>query len=176
MQLDLPLEMPDLRKSPYMEAPADPLPYVRKSPPRMVTAELPIGTQAAFIAAADTAAALGAPLNRFLTIRWRSLFSDGDVNALRVLPIVERIDYIIELLRKWLVRNSLPPFYIWVRENADDAGEHQIAQPGHARLLGSDGRIAQRGLDLGADLGRDFRQIAHMLGQFAGVARYVAET
>lgn len=124
MQLDLPLEMPDLRKSPYKEAPADPLPYVRKSRPRMVTADLPLGTQAAFIAAAETAAALSAPLNRFLTIRWSSLFSDGDVNPLRVLPTAERIDYLVELLRKWLVRNALPPFYIWVRENADDAGEH----------------------------------------------------
>lgn len=112
MQLELPLETPDLRKSLLANKRASHPPYVRKSPSRMVTAGLPVGTQAAFNAAADTAAALGAPLNRLVTIRWRSLFSDGDVNALRVLPTAERINYIIELLRKWLVRNSLPPFYI----------------------------------------------------------------
>ena len=100
------------------------MPYVRKSPTRMVTADLPVGTQAAFIAAASAAAARQKPLNVLLTIRWRSLFSDNDVNALRPFPTPERIDRLVELLRKWLIRNDAPPFYIWVRENADSVGEH----------------------------------------------------
>ncbi len=124
MQLSLPFETPDLRNSSLADLRTSHSPYVRKSPPRMITADLPVGTQAAFIAAAETAAALGKPLNRLLTIRWRSLFCDNDVNPLRVLPTAERIDRIVELLRKWFIRNSLPPFYIWVRENADNAGEH----------------------------------------------------
>jgi hypothetical protein len=67
---------------------------------------------------------LGCPLNTLLTIRWRSLFSGNDVNALRVLPIAERICDQVELLRKWLFRKSAPPVYIWFRENADSADEH----------------------------------------------------
>ena len=124
MQLSLPLETTDLRKQPFIEAPGTQLPYVRKSSPRMVTAALPIGTQAAFIAAAYAAAEKHMPINVLLTVRWRSLFIDNDVNALRPLPAPERIDRLVEHLRKWLVRNDAPPFYIWVRENADSAGEH----------------------------------------------------
>ena len=124
MQLSLPFETADLRKPPYKDVPGIRSAYVHKSPPRMITADLPIGTQASFIAAAAAAASLGAPINILLTIRWRSLFCDNDVNPLRPLPTPERIHYILERLRKWLVRNGAPPFYIWVRENADNAGEH----------------------------------------------------
>lgn len=73
---------PPLRKQPHIEALGTHLPYVRKSPTLMATADLPIGTQATFIASA--AADLQKPLNVLLTIRWRSLFSDNDVNASRV--------------------------------------------------------------------------------------------
>lgn len=124
MQFTLPIETADLRKRPHIGAPADPLPYVRKSPPRRLTEGLPIGTQARFIAAAEAAATQRKPLNVLLTIRWRSLFCDNDVNPLRPLPPPERIRHLTGLLRKWLVRNGAPPFYIWVRENADSAGEH----------------------------------------------------
>lgn len=124
MQLSLPFETTDLRKQPHIEAPGTQLPYVRKSLPRMVSADLPIGTQAAFIAAAYAAADKHMPINVLLTIRWRSLFSDNGVNALRPFPIPQRIDRLVEHLRKWLVRNDAPPFYIWVRENADSVGEH----------------------------------------------------
>jgi hypothetical protein len=124
MQFSLPFETTDLRKRPHIEALRTHLPYVRKSPTRMVTADLPIGTQAAFIAAAFAAAGHHKPLNVLLTVRWYSLFSDNDVNTLRPYPAPERIDRLVEHLRKWLVRNDAPPFYIWVRENADSVGEH----------------------------------------------------
>lgn len=124
MQLNLPFETADLRKEPHNDAPGTHLPYVRKSPPRRMTEGLPIGTQARFIAAASVAADMGYPLNTLLTIRWGSLFSDNDVNDLRVRPTAERIRYLVELLRKWIVRNGAPPFYIWARENADSAAEH----------------------------------------------------
>lgn len=75
---------PPLRKQPHIEALGTHLPYVRKSPTLMATADLPIGTQATFIAAASAVADLQKLLSVLLTIRWRSLFSDNDVNALRV--------------------------------------------------------------------------------------------
>lgn len=124
MQLVLPFETTDLRKKPLAETRTTHSPYVRKSVPRMVTADLPVGTQSNFLAAAEAAVALGTPINVLLTIRWRSLFSDNDVNPLRPYATPERIDRLVEHLRKWLVRNGAPPFYIWVRENADSAGEH----------------------------------------------------
>lgn len=124
MQLNLPFETADLRKEPHNDAPAIHLPYVRKSRPRRMTEGLPIGTQARFIEAAQLAAEKGRPLNTLLTIRWGSLFSDNDVNDLRVFPAAERIRHLVELLRKWIVRNGAPPFYVWARENADSADEH----------------------------------------------------
>lgn len=124
MQLNLPFETADIRIEPHSDAPATHLPYVRTLPPRRMTEGLPIGTQMRFIEAAQLAADKGSPLNTLLTIRWRSLFSDNDVNDLRVRPTAERIRHLVELLRKWLVRNGAPPFYIWARENADSADEH----------------------------------------------------
>lgn len=114
----------DLRNSPYGKAPASPFPYLRKAPPPKVTNGLPIGTQARFIEAAATAAARGTALNTLLTLRWVSLFCDGDVHPLRVLPTPGRIGHLVERLRKWLGRHALPLFYIWVREHADSSGEH----------------------------------------------------
>jgi hypothetical protein len=124
MQLSLPFETAEIRKEPHDDAPATHLPYVRKSPSRRMTEGLPIGTQERFIDAAMVAAGLGCPLNTFLTIRWRSMFSDNDVNALRVLPSAERIRHLVELLRKWIFRKGAPPVYIWARENADSTDEH----------------------------------------------------
>jgi hypothetical protein len=124
MQLTLSFETSDLQKNTLAESRRFLSPYVHKSAPQMVTADLPCGTQAKFLAAAHAAALLGTPLNVLLTIRWTSLFSDNDVNTLRPYPAPERIDRLVEHLRKWLVRNGAPPFYIWVRENADSAGEH----------------------------------------------------
>ncbi|WP_054005385.1 rolling circle replication-associated protein [Cypionkella psychrotolerans] len=124
MQLPLAFETTDLGKNFLAEPRTTPSPYVHKSAPRMVTADLPLGTQASFLAAAEAASSLGTPLNVLLTIRWISLFSDNDVNQLRPYPTPERIDRLVEHLRKWLVRNGAPPYYIWVRENADSVGEH----------------------------------------------------
>jgi hypothetical protein len=118
------VEMSDLRKPPIHKARAVPSPYGRRMPVPKITTGLPIGTQARFISAAATAAALGWPLNTLLTVRWNSLFCDRDVNPLRVLPTPDRIDHLVERLRKWLQRCGAPPVYIWVRENADTTGEH----------------------------------------------------
>ena len=92
-------------------------------PPRKQTDGLEIGTQARFLAAAARAAALGHPLNALLTVRWRTLFSDGDMHPLRAMDTPERIRHLVELLRKWLTRCGAPAHYIWVRETSD-IGEH----------------------------------------------------
>lgn len=118
------VEMSDLRKPPLHKAHAFPSAYGRKMPVLKITTGLPIGTQARFISAASTAAALGWPLNTLLTVRWNSLFCDRDLNPLRVLPTPDRIDHLVERLRKWLQRSGASPVYIWVRENADTTGEH----------------------------------------------------
>ena len=119
-------ETPDLRKRPIYEARADLSTYVPPpaNPPAMTTPALPIGTQARFIAAATAAARHGTPLNTLLTLRWSSLFSDNDVNWLRTMPVPERIDRLVERIRKWLAQRGLPPVYIWVREVAGPEAEH----------------------------------------------------
>ena len=117
-------EINDLRKSPYNKAPADLSPYSPRLRPFRITSTLPIGTQARFLAAARAAAAQCFPLNALLTIRWSSLFSANDVHPLRPLPAPDRIDRLVENLRKWLCRHEAPPYYIWVREHADAMGEH----------------------------------------------------
>lgn len=124
MQPSLPPGNADLRNSPYGKAPASLFPYFPKALPPKVTTGLPTGTQAQFIEAAAVAAARGAAINSLLTLRWVSLFCDGDVHPLRVIPTPGRIGHLVERLRKWLNRNDLPLFYIWVREHADSSGEH----------------------------------------------------
>ena len=129
MQLTLNLEAENdhLRKLPIEEAPASLSAYGaprRLANPARRTAALPRGTQARFIEAAGISADLGFPLNTLLTIRWDSLFSDNDVNPLRYLPVPNRIDRLVELLRKWLEWRDLPPAYIWVREATGSEGEH----------------------------------------------------
>lgn len=124
MQMSFNFETTDLRKSSIIGEPATQLPYGRKPRPVMTTDGLPIGTQARFIASAMIAAETGFPLNRLLTIRWISLFSANDVNMLRSLLVPARIDYLVELLRKWLLRNGCAKHYIWAREAAGSAGEH----------------------------------------------------
>lgn len=124
MQISFNFETTDLRKFPIVWEPASPLPYGRKPRPAMATDGLPVGTQVRLIAAAMVAAEFGFSLNRLLTIRWTSLFSANDVNPLRSLPVPARIDYLVELLRKWLHRNGCANHYIWAREAAGSAGEH----------------------------------------------------
>lgn len=124
MQLDLPLETIDLRNIAPEGKRASHSPYVAPAKPCYVTDGLPIGSQSRFIDLAMCAARNGNALNALVTIRWRSLFSDSDVNQLRVMPPPDRITYIMELVRKWLKRNGLPCFYIWVRESAGHEDEH----------------------------------------------------
>lgn len=117
-------ETADLRTRPIYKAPAFHLAYCRPSDAPKVTGGLEPGTQAKFIAAAARAADLGHPLNTLLTVRWVSLFSDGDVHPLRAMPPPQRIRHLVELFRKWLTRRDLPAVYIWVRETAQPVGEH----------------------------------------------------
>lgn len=119
-----PAETADLRKRPIYVEPAVQPAYLPPPTPPRTTSGLPIGTQVRFIAAAAAAASVGRPLNTLLTLRWASLFSDNDVNWLRTLPVPERIDRLVERLRKWLTRNGLPPIYIWAREAAGGDAEH----------------------------------------------------
>lgn len=112
-------EIFDIRNHPQYKEHADHWAYGAK-----LTDGLPLGTQASFIKAAMAAAKEGLPLNTLLSIRWTSLFSDNDVNPLRSMPIPQRIDYMVELFRKWWAKRGLPVFYIWVREIADSTGEH----------------------------------------------------
>lgn len=117
-------ETDNLRNSGHIGDPALPSAYGASQVAAKSTTALPIGTQARFIKAAATAAELGRPINALITIRWVSLFSADDVNPLRVLPHAECVRHLVELLRKWMARHGIPPYYIWVRENADTTGEH----------------------------------------------------
>lgn len=119
-------EPPDLRKHPIYKDRADLSAYVPSTanPALITTTALPIGTQARFIEAAAVAAHYGTPLNTLLTLRWSSLFSDNAVNWLRTMPVPERIDRLVERIRKWLARRDLPPIYIWAREVAGPEAEH----------------------------------------------------
>jgi hypothetical protein len=124
LTFDFSPEMDDIRKSPIKAEHAILPAYGAASASPKTTSGFPIGTQKRFIEAAEAAARDGHPLNTLLTIRWQSLFSDNDVNPLRSMPTPERIDHLVELLRKWLTRHDLPPHYIWVREFSATVGEH----------------------------------------------------
>jgi hypothetical protein len=102
-----------------------------------ITAALPIGTQASFIAAARRAAALGHPLDALLTVRWSSLPEETPAagtgrseavadHALRRPDPgpVPRIRRLVETIRHWLARRGCPALYIWVRESVRGEGEH----------------------------------------------------
>lgn len=115
-------ETSDLRKPAEVYQPRASHPAY--APPPRQSDALPIGTQARFITAARAAAAMGVPLNLLLTLRWSSLFSAGDPNPLRCLPIPARIDHLVEALRHWLTHRDLPAAYIWVRESAAPEFEH----------------------------------------------------
>ena len=124
LKFDILDETTEIRKSPNRKEHTYLSTYRRRSVSNKISTELAIGTQKRFINAARIAGQLGTPLNTLLTIRWDSLFCDRDVNPLRTMATPERIDHLVELMRKWLVRNEQPPFYIWVRESARNEGEH----------------------------------------------------
>lgn len=86
---------------------------------------LPVGSQAKFIEAAKCAAILGSPVNTLLTVRWSSLYHHDNANPLFAQSPVERITYLVELLRKWVgARCSGGFLYLWVRETTSELGEH----------------------------------------------------
>lgn len=118
------VEADDLRKVPIEGSRGSLSAYVAPTTPPKTTAWLPKGTQSSFIEATAAAATLGFPINTLLTIRWDSLFSSNDVNHLRPLTVPERIDRLVELLRKKLKWHEIPPAYIWVREATRHEGEH----------------------------------------------------
>ncbi|WBU62608.1 hypothetical protein [Paracoccus aerodenitrificans] len=94
-------------------------------PPEKHTDGLPVGSQAKFIEAAKCAAILGFPINTLLTVRWSSLYHHDNANPLFAQSAVERIAYLVELLRKWVgVRCRGGFLYLWVRETTSELGEH----------------------------------------------------
>ncbi len=89
------------------------------------TNSLPIGSQAKFIDAANCADILGFPINTLLTVRWSSLYHHDNANPLFAQPPVERIAYLVELLRKWIGARCRDGFqYLWVRETTSKLDEH----------------------------------------------------
>ena len=94
-------------------------------PPEKRTDGLPVGSQAKFIKAAKYAAILGFPVNTLLTVRWSSLYHHDNTNPLFAQSPIERIAYLVELLRKWVGARCGGGFlYLWVRETTSELGEH----------------------------------------------------
>ena len=94
-------------------------------PPEKRTNGLPVGSQAKFIEAAKCAAICGFPVNTLLTVRWSSLYHHDNANPLFTQSPVERIAYLVELLRKWVGARCRGGFqYLWVREATSELGEH----------------------------------------------------
>jgi len=94
-------------------------------PPEKRTDGLPVGSQANFIEATKCAAILGFPINTLLTVRWSSLYHHDNANPLFAQSAVERIAYLVELLRKWIGARCRGGFqYLWVREATSELGEH----------------------------------------------------
>lgn len=95
------------------------------NPPAKRTDGLPVGSQANFIEAAKCAAILGFPVNTLLTVRWSSLYHHDNANPLFAQSPVERIAYLVELLRKWVGARCGGGFlYLWVRETTSELCEH----------------------------------------------------
>lgn len=94
-------------------------------PPEKRTDGLPVGSQVKFIEAAKCAAICGYPINTLLTVRWVSLYHHDNANPLFAQSLIERIGYLVELLRKWVGARCRGGFqYLWVREATSELGEH----------------------------------------------------
>lgn len=94
-------------------------------PPEKNTDGLPVGSQATFIEAARCAEILGLPINTLLTVRWSSLYYHDKANPLFAQSPVERITYVVELLRKWIGARCRGGYlYLWVREATSELDEH----------------------------------------------------
>lgn len=119
--------MDDLRNSQIYKAPPDPSSYGPEhgpEPKQLQSTGLPIGTQKRFLSAAAAADNLGSPLNTLLSIRLTALLISNDHGRSEHSQIIQRIHVFVERLRKWMLRNSLPTFYFWVRECSASTDEH----------------------------------------------------
>lgn len=97
----------------------------RIRPPEKQTEGLPIGSQAMFINAVRCASVSGFTINTLLSVRWSSLYHHDNANPLFTQSAVERISYLVELLRKWIGARCRGGFvYLWVRETTSELGEH----------------------------------------------------
>jgi len=97
----------------------------RIRPPKKQTDGLPLGSQAMFIDAVRCASASGFSINTLLSVRWSSLYHHDNANPLFTQSAVERIAYLVELLRKWIGARCRGGFmYLWVREATSELGEH----------------------------------------------------
>lgn len=115
--------MDDLRNLSYSIAHADPSAYVNQLKPKE-SIGLPIGTQQRFLDAKDAAKSLGSPLNTLLSIRLAALSAASDRRSCGYPPVSDLIHRFVERLRKWMLRSSVPTFYIWERESSASDGEH----------------------------------------------------
>jgi hypothetical protein len=88
------------------------------------TSGLKVGTQSRLIDSARKAYDDGYPINAYLSVRWDSLLRYDTCHPLRSLETVERIRYIVELIRKWLAYRRVQFSYFWSRELTPSAGEH----------------------------------------------------
>jgi hypothetical protein len=119
--------MDDLRNSPMYKAHPDPSSYGpehRPGPKQLQSDGLPIGTQQRFLSAAAAAANLGSPLQTLLTVRLTALLLPQEPVTVGLTRVCEHIHRFVERLTKWMRRNSLPTFYIWVRECSTCTDEH----------------------------------------------------
>jgi hypothetical protein len=117
-------ETRDLRNRAIYRPRAVLFPYASPAPSIKQGTGLAYGTQAKLIAAARQSADAGYPIDMLLSARWDSLLINDDLNPLRTMQTPERIRYIVELLRKWLINHGIPANYLWVREVSNNAGEH----------------------------------------------------
>ena len=93
--------------------------------PEKQTDGLPLGSQAMFIDAVRCASVSGFSINTLLSVRWSSLYHHDNTNPLFAQSAVERIAYLVELLRKWIgARCRGGSMYLWVRETTSELGEH----------------------------------------------------
>ncbi|MCX7568263.1 hypothetical protein OS189_18150 [Sulfitobacter sp. F26169L] len=78
-----------------------------------------------FIDAVRCASVSGFSINTLLSVRWSSLYHHDNANPLFAQSPVERIAYLVELLRKWIGARCRGGFmYLWVRETTSELGEH----------------------------------------------------
>ncbi len=98
--------------------------YETSSGNKKDTSGLKVGTQSRLIDSAWKAYDDGVPINAYLSVRWDSLLSYDTCHPLRSMEAIERIRYLVELIRKWLAYRRVQFSYFWSRELTPSAGEH----------------------------------------------------